>query len=461
MALTLGILIVDDEPGIRRSLGESLAEEGYGVCAAESGEAALKHLEGLGGDRVHLVLLDVWLPGMDGLETLQRIKALRAELPVVMISGHGNIETALQATRLGAYDFLEKPVDLDRLLLVMGNALKQHHLEQENQALRETLSSGRFFQAESPAMKKLLADVSLVAPSEGRVLLLGENGSGKEEVARLIHAHSPRAKGPFVDVNCAAIPEELIESELFGHTKGAFTGAIRDQKGKFREADGGTLFLDEVGDMSLKTQAKVLRSLQEGRIEPVGGGGAVSVDVRVIAATNKDLVEEIKGGRFREDLYFRLAVVPLKIPALRERKDELLKMAEGFLARLAKSCGRPPKTMAPDAQAALLAHDWPGNVRELKNVMERALILCRTPEITAPDLGLMGARTVSEADPFSFPEFPSLKDAREWFESAYIQREIKLQGGNMTRLAERLGMDRSSLYKRMKSLGLDAAARES
>lgn len=460
MALNFGILIVDDEPGIRRSLGESLAEEGYLICTSESGEAALKVLQGPEGDGIHLVLLDVWLPGMDGLETLQRIKTLRSELPVVMISGHGSIETALQSTRLGAYDFIEKPVDLDRLLLVMSNALKQHHLEQENQALRKTLSSGRFFQAESPAMKKLLADVALVATSDGRVLLLGENGSGKEEIARLIHAHSPRAKGPFVDVNCAAIPEELIESELFGHTKGAFTGAIRDQKGKFREAHGGTLFLDEVGDMSLKTQAKVLRSLQEGRIEPVGGGGAVSVDVRVIAATNKDLLEEIKAGRFREDLYFRLAVVPLKIPALRERKDELLIMADAFLVRLAKSCGRSPKTLGQDAKAALLAHDWPGNVRELKNVMERALILCRTAEISAPDLGLMSSRAIAEADPFSFPEFQSLKDAREWFESAYIQREIRQQGGNMTRLAERLGMDRSSLYKRLKSLGLDVSARE-
>ncbi|HJU83580.1 MAG TPA: sigma-54 dependent transcriptional regulator, partial [Holophagaceae bacterium] len=316
MASALTLLLVDDEPGIRKSLGEALKDEGYTVLKAERGEPALELLGGPEGDGIHLMLLDVWLPGMDGLETLQRAKALRPELPVVMISGHGSIDTALQATKHGAFDFLEKPIDLDRLLLVIGNALKQSRLEQENQRLQEAVSGARFFLAESPAMKRLLSDVKLVAPTEGRVLLMGENGSGKEELARMIHEQSPRRDGPFVEVNCAAIPEELIESELFGHAKGAFTGAVRDQKGKFREADGGTLFLDEVGDMSLKTQAKVLRALQEGRIEPVGGGGSVGVDVRVLAATNKDLAEEIKAGRFREDLYFRLAVVPLRVPPL-------------------------------------------------------------------------------------------------------------------------------------------------
>jgi two-component system nitrogen regulation response regulator NtrX len=259
-----------------------------------------------------------------------------------------------------------------------------------------------------------------------------------------------------VEVNCAAIPEELIESELFGHVKGAFTGAIRDQKGKFREADGGTLFLDEVGDMSLKTQSKVLRALQEGRIEPVGGGGAVSVDVRVIAATNKDLTDEIKAGRFREDLYFRLAVVPLRVPPLRERAEELIQLAEAFIIRISRNYGKPPKRLSPDARDTLLRHDWPGNVRELKNLMERAMILARTQEITTRDLGPLAARHLAEPDPFSFPDFPSLKEAREWFESVYIQRELKLQNGNMTRVAERLGLDRSNLYKRLKALGVDA-----
>ncbi len=455
MRSLLTILIVDDEPGIRRSLGESLSEEGYAVLKAERGEQALELIENSDPDAIHLMLLDVWLPGIDGLETLQRAKVLRPELPVVMISGHGNIDTALQSTRLGAFDFLEKPVDLDRLLLVVSNALKQRHLEQENQRLQQEVEQDRFFMAESPAMKRLLADVKLVAPTEGRVLLTGENGSGKEEVARLIHDQSARAKGPFVEVNCAAIPEELIESELFGHVKGAFTGAIRDQKGKFREAHGGTLFLDEIGDMSLKTQAKVLRALQEGRIEPVGGGGAVSVDVRVIAATNKDLTEEIKAGRFREDLFFRLAVVPLRVPPLRERGEELITLAEAFLARFARSYGRTTKRLSPEARETLLRHEWPGNVRELKNLMERALILGRGMEVTTRDLGPLAMRHLAEPDPFAFPEFPSLKEARDWFESVYIQRELKLQSGNMTRVADKLGLDRSNLYKRLKALGVE------
>ena len=455
MSSLLTILIVDDEPGIRRSLGESLSEEGYAVLKAERGEQALELIENSDPDAIHLMLLDIWLPGIDGLETLQRAKVLRPELPVVMISGHGNIDTALQSTRLGAFDFLEKPVDLDRLLLVVSNALKQRHLEQENLRLQQEVEQDRFFQAESAAMKRLLADVRLVAPTEGRVLLTGENGTGKEEIARLIHAQSARSQGPFVEVNCAAIPEELIESELFGHVKGAFTGAIRDQKGKFREAHGGTLFLDEIGDMSLKTQAKVLRALQEGRIEPVGGGGAVSVDVRVIAATNKDLTEEIKGGRFREDLFFRLAVVPLRVPPLRERGEELIQMAEAFLARFGRNYGRPTKRLSPEARDTLLRHEWPGNVRELKNLMERALILGRGLEITPRDLGPLAVRHLAEPDPFAFPEFPSLKDARDWFESVYIQRELKLQNGNMTRVADKLGLDRSNLYKRLKALGVE------
>jgi len=449
------ILIVDDEPGIRRSLGESLAEEGFAVLKAESGERALDLLEHADPDDVSLMLLDVWLPGIDGLEVLGKCKAMLPSLPVIMISGHSNINTALQATKLGAFDFIEKPIDLDRLLLVVGNALRQRHLESENTKLQETVAIGRFFMAEGKAMKGLLADIKLVAPTDGRVLLVGENGAGKEEVARLIHSQSVRAKYPFVEVNCAAIPEELIESELFGHVRGAFTGAIRDQRGKFREADGGTLFLDEVGDMSLKTQAKVLRTLQEGRVEPVGGGGAVDTDVRVIAATNKDLTEEIKAGRFREDLYFRLAVVPLTIPPLRERLDELIPMGEAFIARIAKGYGKPLKRLSEDAKETMLRHDWPGNVRELKNMMERAMILARGVEITTKDLGPLASRYTADADHIAFPEFASLREAREWFERAYIQRELKLQSGNVSRASERLGLDRSSLYKRMRVLGLE------
>jgi two-component system nitrogen regulation response regulator NtrX len=449
------VLIGDDEPGSRRSLGESLSEEGYGVLAAKSGEVALEMLGRGDLDDVGMALLDVWLPGMDGLDVLGRLRAALPELPVVMISGHGSIEAALQSTRLGAFDFIEKPIDLDHLLLVMGNALRQRRLESENTMLHEAVAQGRFFMAEGRAMKCLLADVGLVAPTDGRVLLVGENGSGKEEVARLIHSMSQRARAPFVEVNCAAIPEELIESELFGHAKGAFTGAIRDQKGKFREADGGTLFLDEVGDMSLKTQAKVLRALQEGRVEPVGGGGQVGTDARVIAATNKDIGEEIGAGRFREDLYFRLAVVTLAVPPLRERRDELVPLAEAFIARIAKAYGKPPKRISDGAKDALLRHEWPGNVRELKNIMERAMILSRGGVIAAKDLGQLAPRYAADDCPAAFPEFRSLREAREWFEGAYIQREMKQQAGNVTRAAERLGLDRSSLHRRMKALGIE------
>ena len=450
------ILIVDDEPGIRRSLGETLNDERYAVLKAERGEQALELLQNPDSEGIHLMLLDVWLPGIDGLETLKQAKALRPDLPVVMISGHGNIDTAMQATKLGAFDFIEKPIDLDRLLLVVGNALKQSQLLHENLRLIQEVEGERFFQAESGAMKRLMADLKLVAPTEGRVLITGENGSGKEEIARLLHKGSARKDHPFVEVNCAAIPEELIESELFGHTKGAFTGATRDQRGKFREADGGTLFLDEVGDMSLKTQAKVLRALQEGRIEPVGGGGALAVDVRVIAATNKDLSEEIKAGRFREDLYFRLAVVPLRVPPLRECLEELISLADAFIASIARNYGRAAKRLAPDAKDLLLSHDWPGNVRELKNLMERAVILSRGSEITARDLGPLASRHIAEPDPFSFPSFSSLREARDWFEGIYIQREIRTQNGNMTRVADVLGLDRSNLYKRLKTLGIES-----
>ena len=449
------ILLVDDEPGIRRSLGEALKDEGYNVVKAERGEQAIDLLHNPDGEELQLMLLDVWLPGQDGLETLKQAKQIRPELPVVMISGHASIDTAMQATKLGAFDFLEKPIDLDRLLLVVGNALRQSKLEQENQRLLAEVEGGRFFLADSPAMKRLMADVALVAPTEGRVLLTGENGSGKEEVARLIHVQSSRKDAPFVEVNCAAIPEELIESELFGHQKGAFTGAVRDQKGKFREADGGTLFLDEVGDMSLKTQAKVLRALQEGRVEPVGGGG----DRGRGRARHRGHQQGSGGrdhpGRFREDLYFRLAVVPLRVPPLRERPEDILPLAEAFITRIAHQYGRPPRHLGPEAKDTLLRHDWPGNVRELKNLMERAVILGRGNEIGPRDLGPLAARHLAEQDPFSFPEFASLKDAKDWFEAQYLQRELRLQNGNMTRVAERVGMDRSNLYKRLKALGIE------
>lgn len=454
MSSILTVLIVDDEPGIRRSLGEALAEENYGVLKVERGEQAISLLSSSDSDSIHIVLLDVWLPGIDGLETLQQLKSICPELPIIMISGHGNIDTAMKAVKFGAFDFLEKPIDLDRLLLVVKNALKQRHLEEENKRLHLEINRERFFMAEGRAMKRLLVDLDLVAPTEGRVLLVGENGSGKEEIARLIHKQSSRAKMPFVEVNCAAIPEELIESELFGHIKGAFTSAIADKNGKFREANNGTLFLDEIADMSIKTQSKVLRALQEERIEPVGGGTSIAMNVRIISATNKDLVEEIRSGRFREDLYFRLAVVPLYIPPLRERQDELIQMAEVFIEIISRKYGRPLRRLNTGAREALLCHDWPGNVRELKNVMERAIILTRGSEITARDLGPLAMRNLTDMDTFLLPEFSNLREAKDWFETNYIQREIK-RYSNMTRVAERLGLDRSNLYKRLKALGLE------
>ena len=455
MRLPTTILLVDDEPGIRRSLGEALKDEGYHVVKAERGEQAIDLLNNPDGEGLQLMLLDVWLPGQDGLETLKQAKQLRPDLPVVMISGHASIDTALQATKLGAFDFLEKPIDLDRLLLVVGNALRQSKLEQENQRLLAEVEGGRFFLADSPAMKRLLADVALVAPTEGRVLLTGENGSGKEEVARLIHAQSSRREASFIEVNCAAIPEELIESELFGHQKGAFTGAVRDQKGKFREADGGTLFLDEVGEVPFALQSKFLRVLQEKQYERVGDEKTRTVDVRIIAASNRDLKRDSEEGRFRQDFYYRLNVFPIEVPPLRERPEDILPLAEAFISRIARQYGRSPRHLGPDAKDTLLRHDWPGNVRELKNLMERAVILGRGSEISPRDLGPLAARHLAEQDPFSFPEFASLKEARDWFEAQYLQREMRFQNGNMTRVAERVGMDRSNLYKRLKALGIE------
>src|SRR5688572_17624919 len=337
------ILVVDDEAGVRSSLAGILGDEGYVVEAVDSGEACLATLES--GRRYDLLLLDVWLPKMDGLETLSRVRALDPELPVVVISGHGSIEAAVKAVRLGARDFVEKPLSLEKTLLVVKNALRQQRLEVENRALKQQVEHRWVMVGESAALRVLRADIAQAAPSNGRVLIFGENGTGKELVARNIHFQSLRAQGPFVEVNCAAIPEELIESELFGHTRGAFTGALTAKKGKFEVADGGTIFLDEVGDMALRTQAKVLRVLQEQTVEPVGGTASITVDVRVIAATNKNLEEEIRQGRFREDLYFRLNVIPFHVPPLRERRADIPLLARHFVAEISAEYGRRPKEL--------------------------------------------------------------------------------------------------------------------
>src|SRR6187399_380484 len=336
------ILIVDDEPGVRSALSGVLRDEGYRVEAVASGEACIERVT---REAVDLIILDVWLPGLDGLATLAKLRERQVDAQVVLISGHGNIESAVRAIKLGAFDFVEKPLSLEKTVLVVRNALRQRRLEDENRALRARVDKTRSMVGESYAMRQLREQIAMAAPTNGRVLIYGENGTGKELVARSVHGMSRRRNGPFIEVNCAAIPEELIESELFGHMKGAFTGALSDRRGKFELADGGTLFLDEIGDMSLKTQAKVLRALQEQVVDRVGGTTSIRVDVRVIAATNKDLPGEIRAGRFREDLYFRLNVIPVFVPPLRERQDDISLLADHFMTEFAHEYGRRPKRL--------------------------------------------------------------------------------------------------------------------
>src|SRR5687767_2424604 len=380
------VLIVDDEAGVRSALSGVLRDEGYQTDAVESGEACLDRVSRAPYD---VIVLDIWLPGMDGLATLERLRQRHVDAPVVMISGHGNIESAVRAIKMGAFDFVEKPLSLEKTVLVIGNAVRQRRLEAENRALRAHVNRRLAMVGESYVMAQLREQVAMAAPTNGRVLIYGENGTGKELVARSVHAMSRRRNGPFIEVNCAAIPEELIESELFGHLKGAFTGATSDRRGKFEAADGGTLFLDEIGDMSLKTQAKVLRALQEQVVEPVGGTASVKVDVRVLAATNKDLTTEIRGGRFREDLYFRLNVIPVYVPPLRDRGDDVTLLADYFMAELAREYGRRPKRMDPGAATGLRSYPWPGNVRELRNVIERLMIMVPGDTIALADLAFL------------------------------------------------------------------------
>jgi two-component system, NtrC family, nitrogen regulation response regulator NtrX len=450
------ILIVDDEAGVRASLGGVLRDEGYAVDVVDSGEACLEQVGRRGYD---LVLLDIWLPGSDGLVTLERLRDRRFDAPVIMISGHGNIETAVRATKLGAFDFIEKPLSLEKTVLVVRNALRQRQLEVENRALRARVDRRYAMVGDSPLMRQLREQIAMAAPTNGRVLISGENGTGKELVARHVHALSQRRVGPFVEVNCAALPEELIESELFGHVKGAFTGAAGDRRGKFDLANGGTLFLDEVGDMSLKMQAKVLRALQEQVIEPVGGQGSVRVDVRVLAATNKDLNEEIRQGRFREDLFFRLNVIPIWVPALRERGDDVLRLAEHFIAEFTREYGRRPKRVSDEALAMLRAYRWPGNVRELRNVIERLIIMVPGDDIGAADLaflpGALGGPLARDEDGSGATRpLQPLFDARDAWERAYILEALAAYDGNISKTAEALGLERSNLYKKMRGLGI-------
>jgi two-component system, NtrC family, nitrogen regulation response regulator NtrX len=452
------ILVVDDEAGVRSSLTGILSDEGYQTGTADSGEAAIAILET--GRRFDLVLLDVWLPQMDGLETLARIKGIDPELPVIVISGHGNIETAVAAVRMGALDFVEKPLSLEKTLLVVRNALRQRRLEVENRVLKEQVAHRWVMVGDSVPLRRLRADIAQAAPSNGRVLIYGENGTGKELVARNIHLQSLRASGPFVEVNCAAIPEDLIESELFGHTRGAFTGALTSKKGKFELADGGTLFLDEIGDMSLKTQAKVLRALQESRIEPVGGTASVTVDVRVIAATNKRLEDEIRKGTFREDLFFRLAVIPFEVAPLRERRADIPALARHFIQDLSSQYGKRAKELSGEVVEILSNATWPGNVRELRNVIERLVIMTPGDRIEPRHLPAslldtpIPAAASAAAGASADEDYPSLAAAREEFEKRYIWKKYTDCGGNMSRTAEVLQVERSNLYRKMKAYGL-------
>ncbi len=404
---------------------------------------------------VDLILLDVWLPGMDGLATLARLRERQIDAQVVLISGHGNIESAVRAIKLGAFDFVEKPLSLEKTVLVVRNALRQRRLEAENRALRARVDRQHMMVGESYAIRQLREQVAMAAPTNGRVLVYGENGTGKELVARTIHGQSRRRAAVFVEVNCAAIPEELIESELFGHVRGAFTGAVADRRGKFEVADGGTIFLDEIGDMSLKTQAKVLRVLQEQTMEPVGGTGRIKVDARVVAATNKDLQSEIRAGRFREDLYFRLNVIPIFVPPLRDRREDIPRLADHFMAEFAREYGRRIKTFEADAVSVLERYAWPGNVRELRNVIERLVIMVPGDAITAADLSFVesdGLRRSEEPAPTA--ERLTLHAARDRFERDLILRTLEEQQGNMSRTAEVLGVERSNLYRKMRGFGM-------
>jgi two-component system, NtrC family, nitrogen regulation response regulator NtrX len=451
------ILVVDDEPGVRTALTGVLHDEGYTVEAVSSGEACLDRVT---RGPVDLIVLDVWLPGMDGLATLARLRERQVDAQVVLISGHGNIESAVRAIKMGAFDFVEKPLSLEKTVLVIRNALRQRRLEAENRDLRARVDRTQTVVGESYAMRQLREQVEMAAPTNGRVLIYGENGTGKELVARTIHALSRRRASAFVEVNCAAIPEELIESELFGHVRGAFTGAVADRRGKFEVADGGTIFLDEIADMSLKTQAKVLRVLQEQTMDAVGGTMRIKVDARVLAATNKDLQAEIRAGRFREDLYFRLNVIPIFVPPLRDRQEDIPLLADHFMAEFAREYGRRIKSFERTAVRVLQLYPWPGNVRELRNVIERLMIMVPGDSITATDLSFLDSSGFvrTQATELS-SERQTLHEARDQFERDLILRTLAEQQGNMSRTAEALGVERSNLYRKMKAFGIAPSRR--
>jgi two-component system nitrogen regulation response regulator NtrX len=446
------ILIVDDEQGIRAALGQLLEYEGYEVRSEASALGGIAEYERW---HPHLVFMDVKMAGIDGIEALKRLRQLDPTAVVVMISGHATIQTAVEATQHGAYDILEKPLDTDRILVMLRNALQHLELQEENTRLRQTIESRYAIVGRSYAINSLIEKIEKVAGTPARVLITGENGTGKELVARAIHRRSPRAQGPFVEVNCAAIPSELIESELFGHMKGSFTGAIADRPGKFEQADGGTLFLDEIGDMSLAAQAKVLRVLEDNELTRIGGAKRIAVDVRVLAATNKDLPAEITAGRFREDLFYRLNVVPIMVPPLRERKDDIALLVAHFLNVLSEQEGMAPRAITPDAIERLVALDWPGNVRELRNTLERLLILASGPRITASDIErLVGHRAQESTSMAALAECTTFEGFKQAAERAFLLVKLRAFDWNVSETARALDMPRSNLYKKIERYGL-------
>jgi len=449
------ILIIDDEENIRKSLVGILQDEGFTPMVAENGEKGLEMVRMEGPD---LVLLDIWMPGMDGIETLKKIKAETPDQPVVMMSGHGTIETAVKATKHGAFDFIEKPLSLEKVLHSIQQAAKMNELVEENRALKETIAKDHEMIGDSQPIIDLKQQIDMAAPTSGWVLITGENGTGKELVARSIHLNSLRKAKPFIEVNCAAIPEELIESELFGHEKGAFTGATTQRKGKFDQANGGTLFLDEIGDMSLKTQAKILRILQEHKFERVGGNRTIEVDVRVIAATNKDLEEEIKEGNFREDLYYRLNVLPFHVPPLRERVNDVQALAMHFLEFFCQKEGKKAKKLSAESLNLLAQYSWPGNVRELKNIIERLAIMTVDEIIEPQHLPTVIVKKQNSSDSLytnMANQDDNFRSARELFEKAFITQKLQENNWNVSKTAEMIEIERSNLHRKIKSYGIE------
>ena len=459
------ILVVDDEQAIRTSLKDLLEDEGYHAVLARSGEEALEKFQAEGGGDIDAVLLDIWLPKMDGMDVLKILKQISPHLPVIMVSGHASIESAVTATKNGAYHFVEKPFSAETLLLTLGNGLRVSRLEQENVRLRRDAQRNQHqIIGESPAFRRMMDQIKRAAASEAWMLIHGENGTGKEAVAHLIHEQSPRRNGPIVEVNCAAIPEELIESELYGHEKGSFTGATAKKIGKFDQANQGTLFLDEIGDMSLKTQAKILRVLQEQRFERVGGDKTISVDMRVIAASNKMLEEEIAAGTFREDLYYRLAVLPLEVPPLREREGDVDLLVRYFIDYFSNIYGHKPKQIQPEALAVLKQYKWPGNIRELRNIVERMMIMVSGDTISREDIPPAVLQEVErrtegneESDGFNPADSgATYREAKDTFERAYLRNQLKRNGWNVSKTAEAIKLERSNLHKKSKQLNIEA-----